>query len=344
MDSTVPMVSIIISNWNGLRFLEKCIASLFAQTYRNFEIIIVDNGSTDDSVKFIKDNYRQVLLLENKSNLGFAVANNQGIRVAKGSYIVFLNNDTEADKDWLRSLVKKAESAPEYVGMWACKILSLHEPTIIDSVGGLLISRCGIAKGRGRNEKDKKQYDKEEEVFIPSACAAMYRKETLDDIGFFDEDFFAYCEDTDLGLRARLAGWKTQSVADAIVYHHYSGTTGSYSPMKAYLVERNHIWVALKNFPLSMLVVFPLITLWRYLLQLYAIFAKKGAGSRYAEDFSKASFLYILLKAYWNVAKGIPKMLRKRCKIQARKVVLYKEIALWFKEYGIKMSELVFQE
>src|SRR3989337_3731980 len=102
------MVSIIIIKWNGLRFLEKSIASLFAQTYRNFEIIIVDNGSTDGSVKFIKDNYRHVLLLENKSNLGFAVANNQGIRVAKGRYIVFLNNDTEADKDWLRNLVKKA--------------------------------------------------------------------------------------------------------------------------------------------------------------------------------------------------------------------------------------------
>ena len=339
-----PLVSVVIVNWNGLRFLERCLPSLFNQTWHDFEVIMVDNGSSDGSVRFVKDRYPQVTVIENKENLGFAIANNQGMNAARGKYIVLLNNDTEVDSDFLKRLAGKAESSPPDVGMWACKILSLHDHAIIDSVGGLLISSSSIAKGRGRNELDVKQYDGLEEVFIPSACAAMYRKDMLNKVGFFDEDFFAYCEDTDLGFRARLAGWKTQSVPNAIVYHHYSGTTGSYSPMKAYLVERNHIWVALKNFPLSMLVVFPLNTLWRYLLQLYAIFAKKGAGSRYTEDFSKASLFYILLKAYWNAAKGIPKMLRKRWKIQARKVVLYKEIALWFKEYGIKMSELVFQE
>lgn len=338
-----PIVSIIIANWNGLKFLEKCLASLASQTYRNFEIIIIDNGSNDGSVQFIRDKHPQVNILENKTNIGFASANNQGIKAARGKYIFLLNNDTIIDRDGLYNLVKKADASPLDVGMWACKILSLQYPPIIDSVGGLLISNSGIAKGRGRNEKDIKQYDKDE-VFIPSACAGMYRKEMLEQIGLFDEDFFAYCEDTDLGFRARLAGWKADSVPDAVVYHYYSGTAGRYSPIKAYLVERNHIWVALKNFPFSMLVTLPLNTLWRYLLQAYAVTSKKGAGARYAEEFSKASLLPILLKANWDAIKGLSGIIRKRRHIQAKRVVSKKEIACWFKKYGIRTSEIVFKD
>ena len=340
----LPLISVVIINWNGLRFLDGCLSSLFKQSYRSFEIIMVDNGSTDGSVQFIKNKYPHVMVLENQSNTGFAVANNQGIQAAKGKYVALLNNDTMADKDWLGNLAKKADSSSKDVGMWACKILSLYDPAIIDSVGGLVISRCGIGKGRGRNEKDASQYDREEEVFIPSACSAMYRKEMLNEIGVFDEEFFAYCEDTDLGFRARLSGWKTISVPDAIVYHYYSGTTGKHSPIKAYLVERNHIWVALKNFPLSMLLFFPLNTLWRYLVQAYAILAKKGAGGRYVESFSKTSLLKIVLKAYWSAIKGLPSMLKKRHSIQSRKTVSNKDIYRWFKDYGLKISDIVFQE
>ncbi|MBI3752951.1 MAG: glycosyltransferase family 2 protein [Deltaproteobacteria bacterium] len=340
-----PLVSIVIINWNGLKFLEKCLKSLFHQTYHDFEIILVDNGSTDGSVQFVKDKYPQVIILENKNNAGFAAANNQGIRAAGGKYIVLLNNDTEADKDWLKNLVSAAGDSDTHIGMWACKILSLHDISVIDSVGGLLISKCGIAKGRGRNEKDVKQYDREEEVFIPSACAAMYRKEALDQVGLFDEEFFAYCEDTDLGMRARLAGWKTLAVPDAVVYHHYSGTTGKYTPMKAYLVERNHLWVAVKNFPISMLMVFPIITLWRYIFHIYAIATKRGAGGRYTDRFSKTSLFVILLKAYKDAIKGIPKMLKKRHSIMGKRMVSHREIKNWFKDYGImKISDLVFKE
>ena len=339
-----PLVSVVIVNWNGLRFLERCLPSLFNQTWHDFEVIMVDNGSSDGSVRFVKDRYPQVTVIENKENLGFAIANNQGMNAARGKYIVLLNNDTEVGSDFLKRLAGKAESSPPDVGMWACKILSLHDHAIIDSVGGLLISSSGIAKGRGRNELDVKQYDGLEEVFIPSACAAMYRKDMLNKVGFFDEDFFAYCEDTDLGFRARLAGWKTISVPDAVVYHYYSGTTGRYSPMKAYLVERNHIWVVLKNFPLPRLILFPVSTIWRYLLQVYAILIRKGAGGRYVDDFSKASLIGIVLKAYLSAFKGMPGMLRKRRYIQARKTASSREISRWFKEYGLKMSKLVLQE
>lgn len=340
----LPRISVVIVNWNGLRFLDGCLSSLFNQSYHRFEIIMVDNGSIDGSVQFIRNKYPRVMILENQSNTGFAAANNQGIKAAKGKYVALLNNDTMADKDWLGNLAKKADSSAKDVGMWACKILSLHDPAIIDSVGGLVVSMCGIGKGRGRNERDANQYDREVEVFIPSACAAMYKKEMLDEIGLFDEEFFAYCEDTDLGLRARLAGWKTISVPDAIVYHYYSGTTGRYTPMKAFLVERNHIWVVVKNFPFSMLVAFPLYTIWRYLLHVYALVSKKGAGARYVEGFSRTSIITVLLKAYWGALKGMPAMLRKRHSIQASRVVSKKEIGKWFKGCGIKISEFVFQE
>jgi hypothetical protein len=166
----------------------------------------------------------------------------------------------------------------------------------------------------------------------------------LDKVGLFDEDFFAYCEDTDLGLRARLAGWKTQSVPDAIVYHHYSGTTGRYTPVKAYLVERNHIWVALKSFPIPMLINLPENTIWRYILQIYALTVKKGAGGRYTEDFSKASLFYTLIRAWWSILKGMPGMLRKRREIQRKRVVSRREVARWFREYGLKVSDIVFKE
>lgn len=339
-----PLVSVIVINYNGKEFLKDCLESIYGQTYHNFELIVVDNGSTDGSVQFIKEKFPDTILIENKENLGFAVANNQGIEISRGKYVALLNNDTVVDRDWLKNLVTAAESSSENTGMWAGKILSLENPNIIDSVGGLIISNDGIAKGRGRLERDIGQYDREEEVFIPSACAALYRKRMFDEVGLFDEDFFAYCEDTDLGLRARLAGWKTISAPKAVVYHHYSGTTGKYTSIKAYLVERNHIWLAIKNFPLSKLLFLPLYTFWRYLMQVYGIFRKKGAGGRFLEDFSGSELLIILLKALWGATKGIPVILKKRRYIQKKKIVTDKEINNLFKRYGITIKDLVFKD
>jgi GT2 family glycosyltransferase len=339
-----PLVSVIVINYNGKEFLKDCLESIYGQNYHNFELILVDNGSTDGSVQFIKEKFPDTILIENKENLGFAVANNQGIEISRGKYVALLNNDTVVDRDWLKNLVTAAESSSENTGMWAGKILSLENPNIIDSVGGLIISNDGIAKGRGRLERDIGQYDREEEVFIPSACAALYRKRMFDEVGLFDEDFFAYCEDTDLGLRARLAGWKTISAPKAVVYHHYSGTTGKYTSIKAYLVERNHIWLAIKNFPLSKLLFLPLYTFWRYLMQVYGIFRKKGAGGRFLEDFSGSRLLIILFKALWGATKGMPVILKKRRYIQKKKIVTDKEINNLFKRYGITIKDLVFKD
>jgi len=341
---TSPLVSIIIVNYNGRGFLRGCLESIYNQRCSDFEIIFIDNGSIDDSVQYVREKFPEVKIIENKENLGFAKANNQGIRVAKGKYIALLNNDTVVDNDWLKNLIAVAESSPKEVGMWAGKIISLHNPKVIDSVGGLLISNDGIAKGRGRLEEDIGQYDNEEEVFIPSACAALYRKEMLDEVGLFDEDFFAYCEDTDLGLRARLAGWKTISVPSAVVNHYYSATTGKYTPTKAYLIERNHVWVAIKNFPFSKLLLFPFYTLWRYMVQIYGILMKRGAGGRFVGEFSGIRLFLVLIKALLGAMKGLPMMLRKRRYIQMRRTVSKKEVKDWFKQYGMDIKGLVLKD
>lgn len=328
-----PLISIVIVNWNGMRFLPECLGSIFRET-ASFEVVLVDNGSEDGSVSFVKKEFPAVKVIEESENLGFAKGNNIGIAEAKGKYILTLNNDTVLEKGFLERLERAAESTDETTGMWAVKILSFDKKTI-DSVGGLLIYRDGLAKGRGRLEKDTGQYDTHEEVFIPSACAGLYRKSMLDAIGAFDEDFFAYCEDTDLGLRARLAGYKTVNVPEAIVYHHYSGTTGRYTPRKAFLVGRNQIWLAIKNLPCAMLPTLPFYMAWRYVIQAYGVVAGKGAGGRFAEDFSKTRLALILLKSYSSALAGLPAVLKKRRVVQGIRKASDSEVSGWFRKFGL---------
>lgn len=339
-----PPVSVIIVNLNGKRFLLNNLTSVYGQTYKPVEVILVDNGSDDGSVSFVREKFPQTAIIENSENFGFAKANNQGIRVAGGKYIITLNNDTELDRFFIEELVKAAESSDLSTGMWAPKILSLEERSVIDSVGGLLIYPDGLARGRGRLETDRGQYDRAEEVFIPSACAALYSKSMLDEVGPFDEDFFAYCEDTDLGLRARIAGYRARSVPSAIVYHYYSGTSGRYTPLKAYLAERNHFWVAVKNFPLLNLALVPWYSLIRYKVQAFGVITGKGAGGRFVESFSKFKLLSILIKAYVHAIAGIPRMLAKRKEAQKMRKVAKSEIRSWFKRYGLGARELVLKD
>lgn len=336
-----PLVSIIIVNWNGLRFLDNCLSSADNQSYQDFEVILIDNGSIDGSVELVRVNFPDVIIIENKENLGFAKANNQGIEIARGKYIATLNNDTKLDKNWLSNLVNAAESSERRVGMWAPKILSMQERTKIDSVGGLLIYRDGIARGRGRGKEDKGQFDKEEEILFPSACSALYRKDMVDEIGYFDEDFFAYCEDSDLGFRARLAGWNAVSVPDAVVYHHYSGSTGKYSETKAFLVERNHLWLAIKIFPVTMLALTPFYTSLRWLVQANNVIRGKGATSRYVREVSPSKVAFALIGALMSAVQGLPATLRKRSTVQKKRVVSGREIRIWFRKYGLSATEVV---
>jgi len=340
----LPLVSILVLNRNGKELLEICVPSILNQNYKNIEIIVIDNGSNDGSIKYLKNRFPQVKIIENKKDIGFSAANNAGIKESKGEYIFILNNDTEMDKNCVSSLVNIAEDE-EYskVGMFSPKILSYFDRNVFDNVGHL-IYKDGLNRGRGKLEKDDQQYDKIEEICFPSGCAAFYRKKVFNEIGLLDEDFHYYGDDTDLGLRARMAGWISMYIPEAIVYHMYSATAGKYSPIKAFLVERNRLWVAIKIFPISLLIFNPYYSSKRYLYQIYGVLGKKGSAGKYIENYSAGSLFLILLKAWYFGLRGLPKMLKKRKIIQKNKKVSNKEIYSWFKRFGISAKELTLKE
>ena len=302
----MPRVSIIIVNWNGLEHLETCLDSLKAQTFRDFEVVLVDNGSTDGSVDFIKARYPWVKLAELTENTGFATGNNVGLDHSSGAYIVTLNNDTKADEKWLETIVRVADDNPE-AGMVGSRICSFDDPDIVDSLGHG-VCRDGMSRGRFRLRRyGTIRMGEVEEILFPSACVALYRREMLNDTGFFDDDFFAYAEDTDLGLRGRLAGWRALLATGAVVYHKYSRTGGVFSPFKIYLVERNHYWVVLKNFPLRLLLLVPLFTVVRYLAQVRAVLASRGSGGEFMGSDSRGALFKAVCRGTLDALTGAPR-------------------------------------
>ncbi len=251
-------VSVIILNWNGRHLLKRCLDALLAQDYPDFNTIIVDNGSEDGSPRWIARHYPHLTLIRNPTNRGFAAANNQAIRATTAPYIVTLNNDTEVEPGWLSALVSAAESDPG-VGMCAPKILLAHPPHLIDSAG-ITVDWAGTAWNRDHGHPDTPGGTRPAEVFGPSGAAALYRRAMLDQIGLFDEDFFAYYEDVDLAWRAQLAGWRCLYVPTSRLYHIHSATLGRHAPHKQYLLSRNKIWSILKNYPApAILTMLPLI-------------------------------------------------------------------------------------
>jgi len=334
-----PLLSVIIPNWNGRRFLQECIDSLKGQTFEDFEILLVDNGSTDGSADFVEAQYGEFIrVLRNKENLGFAGGNNIGIRKAKGEYIVLLNNDTWADPRWLEELVKATQCAPS-VGMWASKICSYSRRDRIEGAGEL-IYWDGLCRSRGQYEQDHGQYNVMEEILFPPGCGAMYRKSLFDGIGLFDEDFFAYADDSEIGIRARLAGWKGLFVPPAIVYHKNSGTAGQYSPLKAFYVERNRFWITIKYFPFPLLLLSIYFTLYRFAFQAYGALTHRGAAGRFTEIYSPLKLILILLKAYGSGIHLLPRMLKRRRMLAPLRKVSYGEIFGWFKRFGITAKKI----
>lgn len=330
------LISVIIVNYNGADFIGESIESIINQTYNNWEIIVLDNNSSDNSVEIIK-RYPSVKLIESKINHGFAKGNNIAIREAGGKYIALLNNDATAEASWLESMVKFLDHNEEY-GSCGCKIISYYEQKYLDSAG-LLISPSGMSRARGRNESIH-DYNTSEPILIPSGCAAMYRKKALDEVGLFDEDFFCYCEDTDLGFRLQIAGWKCFYVSEAVVYHRYSSTTGKYSLFKTYLVERNHYWFVIKNFPISLVLMNPIHTIRLYFHQLLNMFNQKGATSELMSNTSTKKLILTLLKAHKDVWKMLFVMLKKRSTNNKLKKVDNRQIKEWIKQYNISVADL----
>jgi GT2 family glycosyltransferase len=297
-----PRVSVVIPNWNTLRFLDTCLSSLRRQTFRDFETILSDSGSTDDSLDFVAENFPEVKVAALGENRGFAAAANAGIKNCAGDLIVLLNNDTEQDEDWLASLVRASDSYPE-AGFFACKMVRFDDRRFLDGAGDAL-RLSGLPYRLGHGERDCGQFERSSYVFGACAGAAMYRRRMLDEIGLFDEDFESYCEDGDLSFRAQLAGFRCLYVPDAVVYHVGGGATGGKrSATATRLGTRNSLSLLVKNLPLS---VVPHVLPFFVLGQLARLLSAAATGVLRAH-----------LRGLKEAAAVLPTMLEKRRKIQS---------------------------
>ena len=244
-----PPASIIIPNWNGAHHLPTCLDSLRRQSYPSFEVIVVDNGSSDGSLELLGRDYPEMRVVTLPENRGFAGGVNAGIREAQGEIIAVFNNDAEADSRWLEKLAGALARYPE-AGMATPKVLLFDRREVINTAGDFY-GVDGVPGNRGVWQRDEGQFDLEEYVFGAAGVAAAYRRAMLDEVGLFDEEFFSFCEDVDLAWRAQLAGWKCVYVPTAVVYHKLSATGGG--KIASYYCGRNFIYVIAKDYPTSLL-------------------------------------------------------------------------------------------
>lgn len=309
-------ISVIVVNWNRRELLRRCLQSLAGQEgIAAFDVILVDNGSSDGSAEMAETDFGStgrltLRVLRNASNRGFCAANNQAIAASNSPFVALLNNDAEAAAGWLAALRSVFEGRPD-VGMAASKILVYEDPTRIDKVGHLIYPD-GQNRGRGSGQRDTGQFDAVEEVLWPDGCAAMYRRAMLDEIGGFDEDFFAYADDAELGLRARIAGWKCLYTPHAVVRHHRGSSLGIVSVRRLELIERNRILLATKLFPWSLLWLNGAYYLARLGAGAWAATTGRGEAARFPGARGKLMIAAALLKGGISAMALLPRMLLKR--------------------------------
>lgn len=304
-----PLVTVVVVTINKLDLLRSCLESLCRQDYAAFETVVVDNGSDEDVQGFVSRGFPGVRTVRLKTNQGFAGGNNRGIETARGQYVALLNNDAVASCEWLTSMVAAAESDPG-VGAVGSIIIDGNRPQVLDSCGvGIALDGMSRQAMRGAPVPE---LPCPKEVLLFSGCACLLRMAALKEVGLFDEDFFAYCEDTDLGLRLRRAGWKTVVSPGAYVHHFYSMTGGKFSLQKVFWVERNHFWVAIKNFPWPLLAILPVVTAWRYLVQGYSLLTGAGEIKEFGAGAGWFAIVSTYLRSYMDMLQRLPVMLAKR--------------------------------
>lgn len=273
--------TVIIPNYNGIKFLDTCLDSLRGQTYKGFDILFVDNGSTDGSVEWLRDHEAEnVRVIYLDHNIGFSGAVNKGIRASATKFVLLLNNDVKCDPHFVGALVRAIAQAPNVFSV-ASRMIQMYHPDKLDSTGDLY-TVLGWAVNRGTGESTDK-YRRTTEVFSACAGAAIYRRSAFDRIGFFDEMHFAYLEDIDIGYRARIAGYRNIYCPKAVVYHVGSGTSGSkYNAFKVKLSARNNIYVYYKNMsPVQRILNLPAFCLGTAVKSVF--FTIKGFGRDYRE-------------------------------------------------------------
>ncbi len=344
-DLPSDLISVVVVNWNRRELLRACLESLARQRGVDFEVVVVDNGSRDGSVEMLAAEFDgnrgfPLRIVRNEGNRGFCAANNQAFAVCRGPLIALLNNDAEADPHWLAAL-RGAFHRPE-VGMAASKILVHEDPRRIDKAGHL-IYLDGQNRGRGAGQFDRGQFDRVEEVLWPDGCAAMYRRGMLDRIGGFDEDFFAYADDAELGLRGRIAGWTCVYVPSAVVRHHRASTLGVDSSKRLELIERNRVLLAAKLFPWSLLWLNGPLYAARLGAGMWAAIRGRGETAYFPGWRGKWKMAAAMLRGDLKALAMLPAMLRKRRAIETFRRLSPRQVRLLLMRHRIRLRELTQQ-
>jgi GT2 family glycosyltransferase len=307
-----PRVSVVVPSWNGRHHLEVLLPSLATQRFREFETIVVDNGSSDDSLAFLAREWPDVVVVALADNRGFAGPVNRGIERARGEFVALVNNDVELDPEFLATLVSALEADPA-AGSIASRMVVFDDRERMDGAGDQL-NWSGTAHPRGRGEPVAR-WDEPAEVFSACGGAALYRRAALDTVGTFDEDFFAYQEDVDWGFRARLAGWTCRYEPRAVAFHIGGATTerkAAAHPLVYRLNRRNGIALVLKNYPAASLLRHGPLVVYGMALAL--------AGSL------RVGMLRAHLGAFADASRMLPATLRKRRAVQATRRVSVGEL------------------
>ncbi len=308
--------------------------SLAAQTWNDFEVIVVDNSGQRLAAPLAAETRFPLMMLYSEQNVGYGVAVNRAVNRSEAALIAVLNDDAVADPGWLQALVAAANAYPEF-GMFSCQI-RLAGTTWLDSTG-MLMSRDGSSVQRAHRQPYANDVSPPE-ALLPSGCAALYRRKAMQDAGHFDVDFFLYGEDIDLGLRMIWMRWPCRYAADAIVEHSYSATAGVASPLKAYLVERNRLFLVVRNFPFTDAVAAFMWAPLRYLLHLVALLRGRGKTAQFAESSNALWLPWMVLKAHVAVLLALPRLLSQRNAIRQharvsketfRRAIYTHRISLW---------------
>ncbi len=339
-------LQVVILNWKGRGYVGDCIRSVLDQTYEDAGVIVVDNGSQDGSVEYIRERFPEVQLVALGENLHFARGTNAGVEAALRDpacrYVVTLNNDTKVVPEFLAELVKGAAS--DRVGMVAAKLLFMDRPKILNTTG-VSPTRDGAGVDRGWNQPDEGQFDAATDVFAPTAGAALYRREIFDTVGLFDADFLAYYEDLDFAWRARLAGWEARFAPSAVVYHKYSASTTYQSAWKTYQGERNRIWTLVQNYPMRDV---GLAIPWNASRVLAASQRRIRKGPTREEDGAPKGFrgpglqefATAVLRAKVDAYAGLPRALQKRRLRRAYRRASAADVGRWLRTYGVPLRDM----
>jgi len=300
-----PAVSVVVINWNGAAVLPRCLDALAAQTLRDFELLVVDNASSDGSAAGLEARYPEARVTRLERNVGYASANNLAARAARGKWLALVNNDAFLDPRWLEAMVAAAQARPEF-SSFASRLLQASDPSRLDGAGDVY-HISGLVWRRGHGQAANEVALEEEEVFSPCGAAAFYLRQVFLAAGGFDEDYFAYAEDVDLGFRLRLLGHRCLYVPTAVAHHVGSASHGPKSEFSTYYGQRNLVWTYVKNMPgRDFWLYLPAHLLANLIFMAYYPFAGHG----------RATWL-----AKWHALKGLPAALHKRRAIQRGRLV-----------------------